>query len=58
MVQTQKTKKLKFVNASKHVTQTLVSAIQVSGQKKLKKLLTVPAAARTADLEISDTLTL
>ena len=50
MVQTQKTKKLKFVNASKHVTQTLVSAIRVSGQKKLKKLLTVPEGARTAGL--------
>ena len=50
MVQTQKTKKLKFVNASKHVTQTLVFAIRGTGQKKLKKLLTVPEGARTAGL--------
>ena len=50
MVQTQKTKKLKFVNASKHVTQTLVSPIRVNGQKKLKKLLNVPEGARTAGL--------
>ena len=50
MIQTQKTKKLKFVNASKHVTQTLVSAVRVIRQKKLKKLLTVPEGARTAGL--------
>ena len=57
MVVTQKQEKLTFVNASKHVTQILVSAVQVNGQKKLKKLHPVPAVARTADLVISETLT-
>ena len=38
--------------------QSQVSAVRLTRQKKLKKLLTVPAAARTAVLEISDTLAL
>ena len=58
MVETKKQKKLRFVNASKNITQIQRSALQVNGQKKLKKLLTVPWGARTGDLQISDTLTL
>ena len=49
MVQSQKLKKLKFIDASKYVTQRLLSAVLVTEQKKLKKLPnpTVPLVART-----------
>ena len=38
--------------------QSQVSAVRLTRQKKLKKLLTVPAAARTAVLKINDALAL
>ena len=50
MVQSQKLKKLKFIDASKYVTQRLLSAVLVTEQKKLKKLPTVPLVARIAVL--------